>query len=56
MILSGKKIASKTGNDIIIDPFDKAKLNPNGYNLSLRDEFSQVFYPKILNPQDLMTG
>jgi dCTP deaminase len=39
MILSGKEIASRIGNDIIIDPYDKNKLNPNSYNLSLHDEF-----------------
>lgn len=38
MILSGKEIASRIGDDIIIDPYDKDKLNPNSYNLSLNDE------------------
>ena len=38
MILSGKEIALRIGNDIIIDPYDKNKLNPNSYNLSLHDE------------------
>ena len=38
MILSGKEIASRIGNDIIIDPYNKDKLNPNSYNLSLHDE------------------
>ncbi len=38
MILSGKEIASRIGNDIIIDPYDKNRLNPNSYNLSLHDE------------------
>lgn len=38
MILSGKEIASRIGEDIIIDPYDKDKLNPNSYNLSLNDE------------------
>ncbi|MBN1906525.1 MAG: dCTP deaminase [Deltaproteobacteria bacterium] len=38
MILSGKEIASRIDNDIIIDPYDKNKLNPNSYNLSLHDE------------------
>ncbi len=38
MILSGKEIASRIGDDIIIDPYDKDKLNPNSYNLSLHDE------------------
>ena len=38
MILSGKEIASRIGDDIIIDPYDENKLNPNSYNLSLHDE------------------
>lgn len=38
MILSGKEIESRMGSDIIIDPFDKARLNPNSYNLRLADE------------------
>jgi dCTP deaminase len=44
MILSGKEIASRIGEDIIIDPFDKKKLNPNSYNLSLHSEL--VVYKK----------
>lgn len=35
MILSGKEIEKRIGNDIIITPFDKSKLNPNSYNLTL---------------------
>ena len=38
MILSGKEIESRIDQDIIIDPFDKNRLNPNSYNLSLHDE------------------
>lgn len=38
MILSGKEIASRIGKDIIIDPYDELKLNPNSYNLSLHNE------------------
>jgi dCTP deaminase len=38
MILSGKEIRARLGSDIIIDPFDEQKLNPNSYNLSLHDE------------------
>ena len=38
MILSGKEIESRINQDIIIDPFDKSRLNPNSYNLSLHDE------------------
>jgi dCTP deaminase len=35
MILSGLEICSKIGKEIIIDPFDRTKVNPNSYNLSL---------------------
>lgn len=38
MILSGKEIDSRIDDDIIIKPYDKNKLNPNSYNLSLHDE------------------
>ena len=38
MILSGLGICSKIGKEIIIDPFDRAKVNPNSYNLSLHYE------------------
>lgn len=38
MILSGLSIKEHIGREIIIDPFDEARLNPNSYNLSLHDE------------------
>src|SRR4051812_37697623 len=38
MILSGKEIRTKLGGDIVIDPFDERKLNPNSYNLTLHHE------------------
>ncbi len=38
MILSGKEILNRMGNDIQIDPFDESRLNPNSYNLSLHNE------------------
>lgn len=38
MILSGKEIKSKLGNDIVIEPFDEKRLNPNSYNLRLHNE------------------
>ena len=38
MILSGKEIEKNIGKDIIIEPFDKNKLNPHSYNLSLSNE------------------
>ena len=38
MVLSGQEIHRQLGENIVIDPFDEAKLNPNSYNLSLHDE------------------
>jgi len=38
MILSGHEIHHRLGGDILIDPFDERRLNPNSYNLSLHDE------------------
>ncbi|MDX2481056.1 MAG: dCTP deaminase [Desulfuromusa sp.] len=38
MILSGKEIANRVDKDIIIKPFDRSRLNPNSYNLTLSDE------------------
>ena len=38
MILSGLNIKKYIGREIIIDPFDESRLNPNSYNLSLHNE------------------
>lgn len=38
MILSGKEILKHMGKEIIIDPFDEKRINPNSYNLSLHNE------------------
>jgi dCTP deaminase len=38
MILSGSEIYRHLGRNIIIDPFDEARLNPNSYNLTLHEE------------------
>jgi len=38
MILSGKAIHEKIGKDIIIEPFDERRINPNSYNLTLHNE------------------
>lgn len=39
MILSGKEILKEAENGkIVIDPFDKKRINPNSYNLRLHDE------------------
>lgn len=38
MILSGKEILRHIGKEIVIEPFDPARINPNSYNLSLANE------------------
>ncbi len=38
MILSGDEIQKQLDKDIIIDPFDERRLNPNSYNLTLHHE------------------
>ncbi|NNM66751.1 MAG: dCTP deaminase [Spirochaetales bacterium] len=38
MILTGLEIEQRLGDQIVIEPFDKAQLNPNSYNLRLGDE------------------
>lgn len=38
MILSGKEIQKHIGKEIIIEPYDEKRINPNSYNLSLADE------------------
>lgn len=38
MILSGKEILKHIGKEIIIEPFDEKRINPNSYNLSLANE------------------
>ena len=38
MILSGKEIKNKQGNEIIIEPFNEKQLGPNSYNLRLHNE------------------
>ena len=38
MVLSGQEIEARLGGDIVIDPFDRRRLNPNSYNLTLHDE------------------
>jgi dCTP deaminase len=46
MVLSGHEIRSQLGGNIIIDPFDEAKLNPNSYNLSLHNEL--MIYEEVV--------
>jgi len=38
MILSGLEIRNRMGKDIIIDPYEPEKINPNSYNLTLHNE------------------
>jgi dCTP deaminase len=38
MILSGKEIKRKLGNEIFIEPFNEKQLGPNSYNLRLHNE------------------
>ena len=38
MILSGLEIKNHIGKEIIIEPFNSERLNPNSYNLSLHNE------------------
>ncbi len=38
MILSGQEIERRLGDDILIEPFDDKRLNPNSYNLTLHNE------------------
>lgn len=48
MILSGKEILRRMGGDVVIDPFDEKKLNPNSYNLSLANELL-IYEEPVLN-------
>ena len=38
MLLSGVEIQRRQNDQLLIEPFDPERLNPNGYNLSLHDE------------------
>ncbi|MBI1292966.1 dCTP deaminase [bacterium] len=48
MILSGLEILRNLGNDICIEPFDRSRLNPNSYNLTLHDELG-VYEDAVLD-------
>jgi len=50
MILSGLEIESRIGGDIVIEPYDRRKLNPNSYNLTLFNEL--LVYRNL--PLDMM--
>ena len=52
MILSGKEIEKEVRNgNIKIEPFDRSKINPNSYNLTLSDELV-VYKKKIIQQPD----
>ena len=55
MILSGKEIINRQGNDIIIDPFNEKQVNPNSYNLKLHNELV-VYDSNILDMKKNNTG
>ena len=38
MILSGSEIENRLGKDILIEPYEPSRLNPNSYNLTLHNE------------------
>jgi len=48
MILSGKEIKNKLGNEIIIEPYNEKQINPNSYNLRLHNELL-VYEDSILD-------
>lgn len=56
MILSGLEIKNHIGREIIIDPFDEKRLNPNSYNLSLHNELlvytNEILDMKSDNPSE----
>jgi len=46
MILTGSEIKAQLDNNIVIEPFDEAQLNPNSYNLRLHNEL--LVYEEIV--------
>jgi dCTP deaminase len=54
MILSGREILRHMGKEIMIEPFDASRVNPNSYNLSLAGELlvyeNDVLDMKTQNP------
>ncbi|WP_419171287.1 dCTP deaminase [Negativibacillus massiliensis] len=59
MILSGKEIQRHIGKEIIIEPFDQSRVNPNSYNLTLHNELlvyeNHKLDMKKLNPTKRIT-
>lgn len=50
MVLSGHEIRRQLGENIVIDPFEPSRLNPNSYNLTLHDEL-MVYEEVVLDMQ-----
>jgi dCTP deaminase len=48
MVLSGHEIHRQLGTNIVIEPFDASRLNPNSYNLALHDEL-MVYEESVLD-------
>ncbi|MCH9656367.1 MAG: dCTP deaminase [Planctomycetes bacterium] len=46
MILTGKEIKARLGEDIVLEPYHDKHLNPNSYNLCLHDEL--MVYEEIV--------
>ena len=59
MILSGKEIKRKVGNEIILDPYNEDQINPNSYNLKLHNKMmvydNQALDMKANNPASEIT-
>lgn len=55
MILSGKEIEKRLGEDIIIKPYTKSQINPNSYNLRLSNELL-VYNEPILDMKQKHTA
>ena len=51
MILTGKEIERRLGNDIIIEPYLAEQLNPNSYNLRLPNQLL-IYKGDILDPKE----
>jgi dCTP deaminase len=52
MILSGKEILNKQGNELVIEPFNPEQVNPNSYNLTLHSSL-MVYKNKVLDMKTL---
>ena len=59
MILSGREIQKHMGKEIVIEPFDEKRLNPNSYNLSLHNQLlvyeNELLDMKTPNPVKQLT-